>query len=359
MKKLNNNDFINRSIEIHGNKYNYEKTLYLGNKDKVIIICNIHGEFTQEANSHLKGKGCSKCSGKYSISHEEFIEIANKLHKNQFLYNKVEYVNKATKVTITCNIHGDFEQTPKKHLSGQRCPKCSGTQKYTLEEFIRLSNIKHNNKYNYEKSEYINGSTITTIICDVHGEFKQLAKGHLLGYGCMSCSGKERLTNNKFIENANKIHYNKYNYDLIEYKNSNSILSIICNKHGIFEQRASTHLTGCGCPKCNESKGESKISFILDQLNIKYLREYKFIDCISINKLRFDFYLPDYNTCVEYNGRQHYESVECFGGVSEFKNIQKRDTIKRNYCDDNGIRLITIKYDENISDKIEQIKNPS
>lgn len=64
-------------------------------------------------------------------------------------------------------------------------------------------------------------------------------------------------------------------------------------------------------------------------------------------------------TNIEYNGRQHYESVECFGGVSEFKNIQKRDTIKRSYCDDNGIRLITIKYDENISDKIEQIKNPS
>lgn len=299
------------------------------------------------------------------ISGKDFISIANKIHNNQFIYDKVEYINKTTKITITCKEHGDFVQLPKKHLLGQKCPRCRGVKKYNNNDFILEASKKHNNKYNYEKVDYINSKTQIIIICPLHGEFRQRAGGHLLGYGCIKCSGKEKLTNEKFIDRANNIHNNKYNYDLIEYNNSDSILSIICDKHGIFNQRASTHLNGCGCPVCNESKGEREISKTLDTLSIEYLREYKFEKCKYINELRFDFYIPSINLCIEFNGRQHYEEVNGFGGKVEFDKIKKRDNIKYNFCKLNNINLLIIKYkDINevsniINERIKEIKNPS
>ena len=94
-------------------------------------------------------------------------------------------------------------------------------------DFISIANKIHNNQFIYDKVEYINKTTKITITCKEHGDFDQRAGGHLLGYGCVKCSGKEKLTNEKFIDRANNIHNNKYNYELIEYNNSDSILSIM------------------------------------------------------------------------------------------------------------------------------------
>lgn len=99
----------------------------------------------------------------------------------------------------------------------------------------------------------------------------------------------------------------------------------------------------CGCN--NVSNGELKIQRILDNLKIKYVQEKSFTNCINLKtntKLRFDFYLPDYNCCIEYDGEQHFQEVEFF--KYSLKNVQERDQIKNQYCESNNIKLIRIPY---------------
>lgn len=96
------------------------------------------------------------------------------------------------------------------------------------------------------------------------------------------------------------------------------------------------------------SKGEKQISEILEKLNIKFKREYKFDNCKNINVLSFDFYLPDYNFCIEYDGKQHYEPNDFFGGINSFEKIKHNDKIKNEYCKNNNIHLIRIRYDDDI-----------
>ena len=100
----------------------------------------------------------------------------------------------------------------------------------------------------------------------------------------------------------------------------------------------------CGCPICSESKGEKFIRLYLESNNINFVQEYRFEDCRYKSSLRFDFYISKYNLCIEYDGKQHFEAFEYFGGEESFKNIQKRDKIKNKFCEENNIRLIRIPY---------------
>lgn len=124
MKKLTLNEFIENSQSKHQNKYDYSKVDYINGRTKVIIICPEHGEFEQLAKAHLRGDGCPKCSGNIPITTETFIIRANNAHNNKFNYDKTVYTGAKSKVTITCPIHGDFEQVAGDHLKGCGCNKC-------------------------------------------------------------------------------------------------------------------------------------------------------------------------------------------------------------------------------------------
>ena len=93
----------------------------------------------------------------------------------------------------------------------------------------------------------------------------------------------------------------------------------------------------------------------MEKNNIKYVCEKKFENCKDISLLKFDFYLSEYNLCIEYDGIQHFKSVKRFGGLEELKNVQQRDKIKTEYCKNNNIQLIRIKYDENVSERLKGI----
>lgn len=173
---------------------------------------------------------------------------------------------------------------------------------------------------------------------------------HLSNKGCQKCAGRNKSINELIIEFVN-IHGSKYDYSLINHTKSKIKVDIICKLHSIFSQTPNNHLQGKGCPVCKESKGEKIIRNILTKNNINYIQQYKFKDCFNIKPLMFDFYLPDYNVCIEYDGEQHFKPMRFFKpDVSNFelKNIQKRDKIKNNYCKKNNIKLIRIRFDENI-----------
>jgi hypothetical protein len=118
----------------------------------------------------------------------EFINKANIVHNNKYDYSLVEYDNSKLKIKIVCPMHGIFEQLPNGHLRGQGCSVCTGTKKLTTDEFISKANIVHNNKYDYSLVEYINSCTKVQIICKEHGTFEQVPNGHLCGQGCPRCS---------------------------------------------------------------------------------------------------------------------------------------------------------------------------
>jgi hypothetical protein len=250
---------------------------------------------------------------------------------------------------------------PRNHLrSNSGCDKCKPNIKRDLGEFIEKLKKIHNNKYDYSKVNYVNKHSEITIICPIHGEFKTKARYHLSGYGCQKCGwlkigDAKRDSNNNFINKAKLIHNDKYDYSLVEYVNNRTKVKIICKIHGEFSQEPSKHLKGCGCKKCSESKGERIIRQYLESNNIKYLPQHKFNDCKHKNELPFDFYLPDYNICIEFNGQQHYKPVKYWGGVETLKNIKYRDKLKKEYCTTNNIKLIIIRYNENILNKLKKI----
>jgi len=210
---------------------------------------------------------------------ELFINKSNKIHNNKYDYSLVDYINSQTKVKIICPEHGVFEQLPNNHTSKKYgCPICSKRQKKNNLIFICDAKIIHNNKYDYSLVDYKDSNTKVKIICPEHGVFIQTPNTHLnRKYGCPVCSKNKKMTTELFIERSNKIHNNKYDYSLVDYKNAHTKVKIICPIHGIFEQEPNSHKKS-GCGKC---------------ANI--IKRLKRIEEISINK--FDGYqtIPSFN----------------------------------------------------------------
>ncbi len=290
----------------------------------------------------------------------EFVRRANLIHNNKYDYSLTDYKNSRDKIEIICPIHGIFEQMPYNHLQGKGCKYCSNNQKFTIDEFIDKANKKHNNKYNYPDRNYINNITLISIECPEHGIFKQTPGNHLKGVGCSKCSGNRKLTASEFIDKANKKHNYLYKYPNLNYKNYDSEVDIECPKHGIFQQIVRNHLTGRGCPKCRNSKGELKIAEILDKNNIKHKAQHTFNDLKYKDLLKFDFAVFDNNEqikyLIEYNGQQHYSFRKKFHkDYDNFIINQYKDNLKMDYCNRNGFKLYIIRYDENVEIEMEHI----
>jgi len=280
----------------------------------------------------------------------DFIAKANKVHGDKYNYSDIEYIGTHVNIVINCPIHGQFNQSPANHLCGNGCPKCVGKNE-NINDFVFRASKTHNNKYDYSLSQFINKGGKIKIICVKHGIFEQRVSHHLNGVGCPKCVGKKKTTKD-FIKECKLIHDNKYDYSFVNYINEKTKIKIICTEHSIFQQMAGKHLQGQGCPVCKESKGERKIRQYLIENKIKYTSQKRFKDCRDKKPLPFDFYLPDYNICIEYQRRQHYEPISNWGGIIGFNKILKRDTIKKNYCLKNDIKLILISDKESVADKI-------
>jgi very-short-patch-repair endonuclease len=154
--KSTKEEFILKSLNIHGSKYDYSNVEYIGNKDKVIIICPVHGEFLQRPNDHLSGYGCKDCqydkiSKENKFNNEIFIERATKIHNGKFDYSLVEYDGYENKLKIICHKHGEFNQSPHNHLSGMGCPSCReslGEKK--VAEILMRHNIKFKRQVTFD-----------------------------------------------------------------------------------------------------------------------------------------------------------------------------------------------------------------
>jgi protein-arginine kinase activator protein McsA len=213
-------------------------------------------------------------------------------------------------------------------------------QKRSVEWFVERATAVHGEKYDYSEVTYVDNRTPVVVICKTCGhKFKIIPFNHFNGIGCKPCfCVSRRKPVEKFLEQAHDIHGNLYDYSSMQYVDTNTKIAIICTRcKKTFYQMPSLHIgQGNGCPHCI-SRGEKKIAAILNVLGIKYEKEARFPDCRGIGgkPLRFDFYIPSLNICIEYDGRQHWDKS------SKFWNqwLKKHDKIKNNFCKSKGIKL--------------------
>lgn len=283
MAKLTTEEFIQKSKEQFGDQLDYSKTIYTGVTKKVILICPEHGEFEQEVNSHLRGRGCPICAGK-KFSIKEFVKEARKVWNDKYDYTNTVYKGYGIPVTINCPEHGDFEQIIGNHLKGEcGCPQCLGHPKdfekiSNTEILIKKAKEKFGDTLDYSKTVFTTSRDKITVTCPKHGDFQTLP----------------------------------YQFLLNEY----------------------------GCPLCNphsKSHGEILITNVLTKYNITFKAEYPIITKTIVkktNSLRVDFFLV-YNHqryFIEYNGEQHYRYIPYMhnNDINNFYLQQKkRPIIKR------------------------------
>ena len=232
----------------------------------------------------------------------------------------------------------------------------------STEEFINKAKKVHGDKYEYDKVNYVQARKTVIVTCPEHGDFPITPDNHLRGKGCKECGKinaglKTRSNTNDFIEKSKRVHTIPYDYSRVNYETNSTDVEIICPIHNkIFLQTPQNHLAGKGCPICQESHGERMVSKILETNNIDYETQKKFDDCINIStkkicrKLPFDFYIDSLRTCIEFDGEQHFRPINKFGGIESYEKLKKRDKIKNQYCEENGIKLIRIPYTMNKKD---------
>jgi len=227
---------------------------------------------------------------------EDFIAKAKGAHGDRYDYSKVNYVNAKTKIKIICSVHGEFEQTSHKHLTGSGCAKCGiesmvNKRKLTTNDFIIKAREVHGDRYDYSKVNYVNAKTKIKIICPVHGEFEQIPDSHTnKGNHCDKCGGSAKLTTEDFIIKAREVHGDRYDYSKVNYVDNKTKIKIICPVHGEFEQTSSKHLISRGCPLCGGSTKLTTEDFIIkarevhgdryDYSKVKYINSHAKIKII-------------------------------------------------------------------------------
>lgn len=397
---MNKYNFIEKSKSIHGDKFNYSKFKYTGSKNKSILICNTCNiEFLTTPSNNLLGNGCKNC---YNVSKVNSIEILSNLESknNSWSFNLKSYKNRDSDIYFICNNGHNGISTYRNMIRYNVCKRCDEinslekkqkeieNNRIKILEYISDKEIKykcetchHISKNNYrsltynkyrckycsllESSELLKNKKIKLLEINSKKIKLECNNGHiytqdksnlLSGRGCNECRIINKVINkDDLISLFNNIHGDYFKYNIDNFKNVHCKIDITCRKGHEFKQKVSNHLQGKGCSICRESSGERFISNYLDKKSIFYIRQKKFKDCFHKSSLPFDFYLPDMNTLIEYDGIQHFEPVSIFGGTKEFEKTKIRDKIKNEYCKLKNIHLIRISYLEDIEERLSTI----
>ena len=365
-KKKAHEDYVAQLSEINSNIEVVEK--YVNCNTKILHRCKIDGyEWYAIPSNILSGHGCPECMkreihNRFAKSHEDYVKEVLNINSDIEVIGK--YINNSTPILHRCNRHNiEWYISPSHILEGCGCTKCK-------REKIYYSKVKNIETYKNEVrridntievvGEYVNARTPILhkcLICE--NEWYTIPDSILSGSGCPKCAykriSKNRMkSHNEFIEELSYV--NKDIMILEEYQGATTKILCQCLRDNCGHQWYATPdslLAGHGCPFCTKSYGEKEISRLLVENNINFIPQYTFDDCKNTYALPFDFYLPDYYACIEYDGIQHFKPIDFFGGQQAFEDTQKRDAIKTNYCKANNIPLLRIRYDEDIVSTLE------
>lgn len=293
-------------------------------------------------------------------THEQYVqELAE---KNPMVEVIGQYIDNQTSILHKCKIDGnEWMIKPNNILHGKGCPVCHHRKlgdmlRKTHDKYIQeLLNINSHIKV---LEQYIDSKTPILHYCEIHDTLWRSSPDSVLhGGGCKECHyvkvrDKLRRSHEEYVGSLNKINPD---IEVIEsYINAKTPILHKCKIHNIIWRTQPCHiLEGHGCPLCNASYGEKQIEQWLCNHNVEYMPQKTFNDCKDQRVLPFDFYLPLYNICIEYDGEQHFRPVDFFGGEAGFKQRKLHDAIKTEYCKNNNIRLLRIPYFKNIEEELE------
>lgn len=333
---------------------------YCGRQKKILHRCLICGyEWKVVPGSILSGCGCpvcgfKRCVEKHTKTHEQYVEEVKTINPNIEVLGY--YQGACVKILHRCLIDGyEWMVTPHNILRGKGCPKCANNARYTTETYIKA--ISEKNPDIELIGEFKNVQTKTLHRCKIHNVIWNAFPSNVLkGHKCRECQKEMLVKQNTKSKEQYILDLEEHESDIIvlgDYVNAHVKILHKCNKCGT-EWYATPNdvLSGRRCPSCNQSIGERQVEHWLRAHHIKYELQKKFETCRYQKELPFDFYLPELNVCIEYQGEQHYRVVNFFGGEKGFIERQRNDNIKRKFCKDNDIRLLEIPFDKDVDEEL-------
>lgn len=337
---------------------------YCNNRELLSLICKCGQPFEKNLDTMNRYKKymCNTCSDKEARRNRSipYKTIKDKVEKCGYtlITKKENYKGTENKIEVSCPNNHTYEVFCNSFLAGKRCRKCydmKNREKLLISYEDILSFINSiGYKLHTSKDNYIDTKGSVEVSCSENHRYRTRINTLRSGKRCRKCSAKEsglkaRIPYEKMVESVEKEGY-KLLTEKENYNGTHAYCMFQCNKnHKPYRSTMAEFSQGSRCPVCKESKGEKKIRQILDELEINFIQQNKFDDCKFKQVLAFDFYLPEYNLLIEYDGIQHYEIVEVFGGFDGFVDTKIRDTVKNIYCERNNIELLRIpyfKYDE-------------
>lgn len=357
--------FFEKAKRKFGDLLDFSNSKYTRNDKPIEFICKYHGLQKSSPSIILRSSyGCPECAEEarlkkireYRLTTEEFVKRALSIPEfaEKYDYSETEYINSNTKVKVFCKKCNEYFWTdPGQHLSLKHGhDRCSGAYRRTAEEFKKELEDICGDSLDFSLSVFKTRDTPVEIVCKKEGHhFWRKPDSILTGNtGCPYCNGTHVKTTKEYIDFLQRNFGDEYDFSKVVYINRLTPVKIICKKHGEFERTPASILdvlrTGREslCTSCNKSSGERKIEKFLLNKNIRFIPQFKFPECKLEKELLFDFYLPDYNLCIEYQGVQHYKPIKSWGGEEYFIKNQLRDQIKRDFCTGNNISLIEVKY---------------
>lgn len=338
---------------------------YSGSKTPILHRCLKHDiEFMMTPSDGLRGSGCHMCRGdkigdSLRKDHVKYVDEVESCNPNILVIGTYSGAN--TPIQHKCLIHNVvWSTTPSCILNGAGCPEChkmrvGSALSKTHDEYVnKLKTINPNIEV---VGCYVNSNTQILHRCLIHNvEWMASPQSALQEHGCRECQ-REKLRDAKLKSHEQYVceveNVNAYIKVVGEYIGANTPIlhkCLVCGNEWL--AYPNNILRGFGCPSCTKSKGEEDIKQFLDNRNIEYVWQKTFDDCRDVRPLPFDFYLPEYNILIEYDGKQHHEPIEYFGGKEAFEYTKRHDEIKNKYCEDNDIRLLRIPYYEDVDEQL-------
>lgn len=354
MRRKTNDQFQREVYDLVRDEYIFLDN-YVNKRTKIKVKHNKCGHIYKVApGGFLRGNRCPYCFGNLKKTDAQFKQEVKDLVGNEYVFLD-SYVNNKTKLRVKHNVCGNvYKVQPDSFFQGRRCPYCAITARKTNEQFKQEVYDLVGDEYLFLES-YQKALTKIKVKHNKCGSiYKVKPSDFLHGERCPYCNGNAKKTDVQFKQEVYDLVGDDYKF-LDVYVNNVTKLRVKHNKCGnIYKVRPTYFLQGCRCPFCNVPKGELILNKLLDTLGINYEYQKTFPDLKDKSYLSYDFYIPSQSILIEYQGIQHYQPIDYFGGDNQFTIQQKHDQMKLDYAKEHGYNLIAVPYTEDTLYKIKK-----
>ncbi|QDV86909.1 hypothetical protein [Planctomycetes bacterium TBK1r] len=335
--KLTTEEFIRRARVVHGDFFDYSEVEYTGAMDHVTIICPVHGRYKQSPNNHYRQQGCPACEKKgRQLQRGDFFRKARAKYGDDYDYPVQEFFGAKTPVKVVCKKHGEFTATAGEHVSWRGCPECLRIKRVVLSDHVAVARECKTPVLGLSAAPHVKDLLFLCKSC-----FSRIDPRYRSGL-CGQCRAGWNITPfSQVVAQARRIHGDTFTYDEETYVSTVKPMAIKCSAHGTFRQTPQDHLKGQGCPVCKSPKGERRIANWLAKHGVAFKHQHRIR--ADGRTVVVDFFVPEENAFIEFDGQQHRKPVKRFGGKEAFFRQVERDQWLDRYAEIQGIYLVRLQ----------------